>query len=84
MPADLQSNDCPTQVTLVLGDISCAEQTAWLGRNVKVDGVMHAAGILKDALFLKQTAASFKEVLAGKASLHLSSNLICNQSGYGI
>lgn len=31
-----------------------------------VQGVMHAAGVLQDALLLKQTAASFRAVLSGK------------------
>lgn len=31
-----------------------------------VEGVMHAAGVLQDALLLKQTAASFRAVLSGK------------------
>ena len=33
-----------------------------------VEGVMHAAGVLQDALLLKQTAASFRAVLSGKVS----------------
>ena len=65
--ADLQSPDCTTEVVIVTSDVALAEDAAMrtLGR---VDGVMHAAGVLRDALLLKQTASSFRDVLAGKVS----------------
>ena len=66
-PADFLMPGCETQITIAAADVAMAEVAAVAGRE-RVDGVMHAAGVLRDALLLKQTSASFREVLSGKAS----------------
>ena len=67
-PADFLMPGCEIQITIATADAATAEAAAVAGRE-RVDGVMHAAGVLRDALLLKQTSASFREVLSGKASL---------------
>lgn len=68
VPADLQDPTCKLEVTVQLCDSSFREEAS-LGREQQLSGLIHAAGVLRDALFLKQTAASFREVLAGKVGL---------------
>ena len=63
--ADLQSPSCATEVVFLVSDVALSED-AVAGALGRVDGVMHAAGVLRDALLLKQTTSSFREVLAGK------------------
>jgi hypothetical protein len=52
---------------MLSSDVASAEDAAACGVG-RVNGVMHAAGVLRDALLLKQTASSFREVLSGKVS----------------
>ena len=66
-PAVFLMPGCDTQITIATADVAMAEAADMAGRE-RVDGVMHAAGVLRDALLLKQTSASFREVLSGKAS----------------
>jgi len=73
--ADLQSASCATEVVMVSSDVALAEDAAASGAG-RVDGVMHAAGVLRDALLLKQTASSFREVLSGKVRGSLEGNQI--------
>ena len=63
--ADLQGSSCTTEVTVTSADVAQAEGAA-LASLSKVDGILHAAGVLRDALLTRQTASSFREVLAGK------------------
>ena len=64
-PADLQSPDCSAEITVTKSDTATKGAADLLGRQ-RVDGLIHAAGVLRDALILKQTASGFREVLAGK------------------
>ena len=61
---DLQS--CESQVTIAMGDVAFSEDARLISATAKLDGVLHAAGVLRDAVLHKQTATSFREVLAGK------------------
>lgn len=70
LPLDFQSPECKLEINASLSDTAFKEEACLQSRN-KVDGLIHAAGVLRDAVFLKQTATSFKEVLAGK---------VCNAS----
>lgn len=49
-------------------DVSFLEDARLLSQHGKLNGVLHAAGVLRDAVLHKQTAGSFREVLAGKVS----------------
>lgn len=66
--SDLQDPTCESEVTFVLADVSYQEDTTLLSINGKLDGVLHAAGVLRDAVLHKQTPKTFREVLAGKVS----------------
>lgn len=68
--ADLQASGCSTQVAIIAADVAQAEDIQ-LASLSKVDGVLHAAGVLRDALLSKQTASSFRVVLAGKVSFNM-------------
>lgn len=69
VPADLQGLQCPAEVTVRLSDTACKEDAIALRGSSRVHGLIHAAGVLRDAIFLKQTASSFREVLAGKVCI---------------
>lgn len=68
---DFRSTACDTEVVSVAADVARADESAasTLGR---VNGVIHAAGVLRDALLLQQSARSFREVLAGKVCISVS------------
>ena len=64
---DLQAAGCETEVTIQQADVSFqADSQLVSSGSSKVDGVLHAAGVLRDAVLHKQTASSFRAVLAGK------------------
>lgn len=66
---DLRSPCCTAAVEMLRADVGSAVGAAILASKGPVDGVLHAAGVLRDALLLKQTAASFRAVLAGKVCI---------------
>ena len=66
---DLRSPGCTAAVEMLCTDVGSAAGAALLASRGPVDGVLHAAGVLRDALLLKQTAASIRAVLAGKVSI---------------
>lgn len=66
LPRDLCA--AGTAVTVAASNVALQSTASLLG-DAKIDGVLHASGVLRDALLLKQTASNFREVLAGKASL---------------
>ena len=79
LPADLQSPESVAEVTVKQNDTASKEAAESLGSQ-RVDGLIHAAGVLRDALFLKQTASSFRAVLSGKVRL-FSGNLLMRGGG---
>lgn len=70
----LSTGDRPCSVAVVSGDISRRAESAgaWSAAvscfGEPIRAVLHAAGVLQDALMLSQTPGSFRRVLAGKVA----------------